>query len=148
MNFLLDTNILIYSLQKRAGVVFSEFVLALKERGKIFISSISRFEVLAGTTDENRGQNIVFLDGFPSHDLTNAIADRAGSLFRFCRRDGITVDNEDLFLAATSFEKGLALVTTNAKHFPLHASKEKHLVTFKARRGLNETKEVHIMEPL
>ncbi|MDO8519998.1 MAG: type II toxin-antitoxin system VapC family toxin [Deltaproteobacteria bacterium] len=148
MNFLLDTNILIYSLQKKPGVVFGEFILGLKERGKIFVSAVSRFEVLIGSTDENRGQNTLFLDGFPSHDLTNAIADRAGSLFRFCKRDGITVDNEDLFIAATSFEKGLVLVTTNARHFPLHVSKEKHLVTFKSRRGLDEVKEVHIMEPL
>lgn len=147
MNFLLDTNILIYALQKRAGETFHNFLFQLASRGLCFISVISRFELLAGTIEKHKKDNIKFLDGFPFLNVTSPIADRAGDLFCDFRKKGITLDNEDLLLTATALEEGLFIVSTNAKHFSTLKSKEEHYLTFPTRRGVSETKIVHILAP-
>lgn len=147
MNFLLDTNILIYALQRRSGEVFHDFLFQLATRGMIFISVINRFEVLAGSLESLREQNKAFLDDFLLLELTQSMADHASLLFCRYKKKGITVDNEDLFLTATALEKGLNLVTTNVKHFPDFFPKEQHLVTFSTQKGLSETKNVFILTP-
>lgn len=146
MNFLIDTNILIYALQKGSGAVFHDFLFQLTTRGISFISVISRFEVLAGTIETFKKNNTVFLDSFPLLILTSRIADRAGELFKEYKKKGIRVDNEDLFLAATALEEGLCVVTTNVKHFPLLKTKEQHHISFQSRKGVLETKVVSILE--
>ena len=146
MNFLIDTNILIYTLQRRSGPVFHDFLFQLTARGLSFISVISRFEVLAGTTEAFKKSNKTFLDSFPCLDMTQEISDRAGGLFRDYKKRGMKVDNEDLFLAASALEEGLSLVTTNVKHFPLFKTKEQHHISFKSRKGSQETKSVHVLE--
>ncbi len=145
MNFLLDTNILIYTLQKQAGAVFHDFLFQLSASGLCFISVISRFELLAGTLEIHQKNNVEFLDRFPLLELTGPIADRAGSLFRQYRKKGLTLDNEDLFLTATAEEEGLAVVTTNSKHFPILNLKEQHHLSFKTRQGKSEVKSVAIL---
>lgn len=147
MNFLLDTNILVYSLQRQAGDVFHDFLLSLSKRGLCFVSAISRFEVLAGSAEIFRAKNTQFLDGFPLLDVTRKIADRAGILFQEYRRRSLTVDNEDLFLAATALEGGLSFATTNAKHFPALHTIETHYLTFTTRKKTRETKTVFILTP-
>ncbi len=146
MNFLIDTNLLIYALQKQPGTVFQDFLFQIASRGVSFISVISRFELLAGSIEIHRRQNISFLDGFPHLDITAAIADRAGSLFHEYRKKGITLDNEDILLSATAIEQRLILATTNAKHFPSFRPLEKHHLTFRSRKGVLETKEVFLLE--
>ena len=95
MNFLIDTNILIYALQRRSGPVFHDFLFQLTARGLSFISVISRFEVLAGTTEAFKKSNKTFMDSFPCLDMTREISDRAAGLFRDYKKRGLTVDNED-----------------------------------------------------
>ena len=145
MNFLIDTNLLIYSLQKQPGEVFQDFLLLLSSRGLSLISVLSRFELLAGSTEIHRKKNIEFLNSFPNLDVTQAIADRAGVLFYNYRKKGLTFDNEDILLSATALEEGLAIVTTNAKHFPSFQPLERHHLSFKTRKGALETKEVFIL---
>lgn len=147
MNFLLDTNILIYALQKQAGEAFHNFLFQLSSRGISFISVISRFELLAGTLEINRKSNVEFLSRFPLLELTGSIADRAGDLFRQYRKKGITLDNEDLFLTATVEEHELVLVTTNDKHFSTLNLKEQHHISFQTRKGKMETKLVSMLAP-
>ena len=145
MNFLLDTNILIYALQRQAGAAFHDFLFQLSARGLVFISVINRFELLAGTTENNQKKNVAFLDTFPLLAVTKEMAARAEGFFREFRKEGVTLDNEDWLLAATALEEGLAVVTTNARHFPSFTVKEKHIITFIARRGQTETKEIFIL---
>ena len=145
MNSLIDTNLLIYALQKQPGTVFQNFLFQMASRGLSFISVISRFELLAGSTEIHRRKNIEFLDSFPYLDITATIADRAGVLFYEYRKKGITLDNEDILLSATALEEGLSLVTTNLKHFPSLRPLEKHSLSFQSRKGAREIKEVFIL---
>jgi len=145
MRFLLDTNILIYALQRRAGEAFHNFLFQLAQRGAVFISAMARFEVLAGTTDEHRKKNVEFLDSFPVLDVGKSVSDRAGFLFANLRKRGVTVDNEDLLIGATALEKSLCIVTTNAKHFPHFEAIEEYAVRFTAQKGHVETKKVFLL---
>lgn len=145
MRFLLDTNILIYALQRRAGEAFHNFLFHLAQRGAVLISAISRFELLAGSTEDHRKKNVEFLDSFPLLNIDKKLADRAGLLFASFRKKGLTVDNEDLLLAATALEEKLCIVTTNAKHFPDFMIFESHAIDFTARKGQIETKKVFLM---
>lgn len=145
VNHLIDTNLLIYAIQKQPGTVFQNFLFQLASRGLSFISVISRFELLAGSTEIHRGKNVAFLNSFPCLNITASIADRAGFLFFEYRKKGVTFDNEDVLLSATALEEGLALVTTNGKHFPSFRPLEKHHLSFQTRKGGFETKEVFIL---
>jgi predicted nucleic acid-binding protein len=52
-------------------------------------------------------------------DITIEISDRAGELIRSWRTRGIILEDADAIIASTALNSGLALVTTNAKHFPM-----------------------------
>ncbi len=145
MNLLVDTNILIYTLRQTSGEVFHDLLFRLTQEGVLYISVISRFELLAGSTDLNRKKNIEFLDSFPLLIINKEIADRAGSLFAAYRRRGLTLDNGDLLLAATALEEKLAVLTTNDKHFPAFVAGEQHWLSFLGRKGKKETVSVSIL---
>jgi len=114
--FLLDSGILILHLRNHPGYV--ALLEQLLDRGSLFISTMTRFEVLQGMKERERKHTFETLDVLESLPVVEDIADQAGELVRVWRAKGVTFGIADALIAATALQHSLALLTTNPKHFP------------------------------
>ncbi len=81
------------------------------------ISTISIFELSAGTPaglDHLRRKQ---LDTLRVIELDATIAEQAGVIFRKLKQNGLEISIQDCMIAATATTQKQALVTANAKHF-------------------------------
>jgi predicted nucleic acid-binding protein len=62
---------------------------------------------------------IVLLNSLETLAVSAEIADAAGEIIRTWRSHGKTFDDADALIAATALHHELALVTSNARHFPM-----------------------------
>jgi predicted nucleic acid-binding protein len=116
-DYLLDTNILILYLRKTAG--YYDLLDTLAKDDMLYISAITRLEIIRGMRERERQDTFNLLDSLESIDITIEVADKAGELIRIWRTQGAILEDADAIIAATALDHGLALVTTNAKHFPM-----------------------------
>ena len=115
MPLLVDTNILIDYLRKKAAAI--SFLEGLKEPP--LISAITVAEVYAGVREgEERRRTEVFLGTFEVVPITQELAQQGG-LFRrdYAPTHGIGV--ADGIIAATAKERKARLATLNDRHFPM-----------------------------
>jgi predicted nucleic acid-binding protein len=124
-DYLFDSGIPILHLRNQSG--YSIMTDRLAEEADIYVSAMTRFEVMRGMRDRERESTFELLNSFEALDVTSEIADQAGELIRSWRKHGITLGDADAIIAATALFHGLALVTTNPKHFPMP-----ELIIFKA----------------
>lgn len=115
--YLLDTGILIRHLRKRPG--YGELVQRLNQGGDVYISAFTRVEVLRGMRDHERGRTLALLDSFSTQVIDRSTADQAGEWLRAWQARGIILGGPDAVIAASALQAGAALVTTNARHFPM-----------------------------
>ncbi len=117
-SYIFDSNILILALRSQPHALD---LLDETRRGKhqLFISVITRTEVLAGMRPHERKITMELLDSFDAIPVDEVIADRAGRLIYEYARKGVTLSLADALIAATALEHDLTLVTTNPKHFPM-----------------------------
>jgi predicted nucleic acid-binding protein len=116
-DYLLDTNILILYLRKTSG--YLELLDTLAADDTLYISAITRLEIIRGMRDREREATFDVLDSLETIEISIEIADKAGELIRTWRTQGVVLEDADALIAATALEHGLALVTTNAKHFSM-----------------------------
>lgn len=116
-DYLLDSNILILYLRKTKG--YYELLDTLAKDDTLFISVITRLEIIRGMHEREREETFDLLESLATIDITIEIADSAGELIRSWRTRGVVLEDADAIIAATALNSGLALVTTNAKHFPM-----------------------------
>ncbi len=127
-DYLLDTNILILYLRKTDG--YYELLDSLAMDDALYISAITRLEIIRGMRDRECEATFDILDSLETIEIRIEIADKAGELIRTWRTKGIALEDADALIAASALEHGLALVTTNVKHFPMpdlvvyHADKQ------------------------
>ncbi len=119
MNYLIDTDILIYSL-KNVGQVNKNF-LVRKDSPKA-ISVISYGELVYGAwKSHNRVGNLAKVhrvaEIFPIMDITATIMDTFGEVKASLTKTGKVIDDMDLLIASTALVNNLILVTNNEKHF-------------------------------
>lgn len=112
---LIDTSALIdYLLNRESATHVAELLSA----GEGAASAISVFELLAGVKTEShvreRKELIGLLEIIP---ISVDIAVRAASLYTSLRSRGITVENEDLIVAATGLALNASILTVNTRHF-------------------------------
>jgi predicted nucleic acid-binding protein len=114
---LLDTNILIRYLRKTSG--YRDLLKTIGSKGWTYISVVTRLEIVRGMQERERKETFDLLDSLETIPMTIVIADMAGELIRSWRSRGITLGDADAIIAASALHEELALVTTNAKHFPM-----------------------------
>ncbi len=116
--YLLDTGILIRHLRNRPG--YRALVQRLNQEGDLYISAFTRVEVLRGMREHERERTFALLDSLITHPLDRATADQAGEWLRTWQSRGVVLGGPDAVIAASALAVGAALVTTNARHFPMH----------------------------
>ncbi len=115
-DFLLDSGIIIQHLRKHNNYSALD---ELAIQGTLFISAMSRFEILRGMRERERADTADALSALESLPVDSEVADLAGELVRTWRARGVTLGDADVLIAATAIQYSLLLVTTNPKHFPM-----------------------------
>lgn len=109
MKALLDSVIVIDHLN---GIESATYFLA-KHQASLFISPITRAEVLVGFDEEDFALGVALLDGFAFLPMDAAIADQAAQLRRRTR-----LKLPDAIQAAFALHHSLKLATRNTRDFP------------------------------
>ena len=119
MNYLIDTDIIIYSIKgfERVNQNFHEYRSSPKS-----ISVISYGEVIYGArksrfVDKNLAKVYRISELFPVISLTASVMDTFGGLKASLDKSGMGIDDMDLLIASTALVHNLVLVTNNEKHF-------------------------------
>jgi tRNA(fMet)-specific endonuclease VapC len=118
MDYLLDTNICIYFLKGRYGLVEKIERIGFEN---LFISEITIAELKFGveksaTPDKNRPVINELIDRFKQLPIYGALDVYAMEKARL-KKEGNIVDDLDLLIGATAIENNMILVTNNEKHF-------------------------------
>jgi predicted nucleic acid-binding protein len=113
---LLDTNILIRYLRKVPGFLD---LLGQLEAGGLYISTMTRLEIVRGMRDRECTKTFDLLNSVETVPMTVEIADMAGEFIRSWRSRGVILGDPDAIIAASAMYHNLTLVTTNARHFPM-----------------------------
>jgi len=116
-SLLIDSDVLIDHLRKEKQAL--RFLAAeLENNSLIFVSVISRVEILAGI---RKGEDAIVNSLFEILTPVNvdiSIADRAGEYLRkYSRSHSMSIG--DALIAATSKEMSLTLITRNVEHYPM-----------------------------
>jgi tRNA(fMet)-specific endonuclease VapC len=121
---LLDTSTLsdvIAPRAKRPAAVAAHVAKYLSEHGRLTYSQISCYEILRGLRKKGAATQLqrfaTFCQNSELLSVSYEVLDRAAELWADGQQRGITVDDSDLFIAATALVEGLPLVTANRKHF-------------------------------
>jgi tRNA(fMet)-specific endonuclease VapC len=119
MSYLIDTDILIYSL-KGHEIVQKRFI----ENEKIpkSISVMTYGELLFGakkSTNSEKNLAVVYRikELFPIIDVDKAVMETFSDLKVKMQKTGTVIDDLDLLIAATALTMNFILVTNNEKHF-------------------------------
>lgn len=112
---ILDTSVLIAFLRRQP--LGAEVRTILKSATGL-VSAVSVFELFAGVrSGEQREQRRALIRLVRVVPIDSRIAERAGEVFTTLRRRGITIDNEDLLIAATALTLDVPVLTANMRHF-------------------------------
>ena len=119
MHFLIDTDILIYSLNNNK-IVNDNFLL--NKNSPKSISIVTYGELIYGANkSKNIEKNLAKIhriaELFPIINISVAIMETFGDLKATLEKAGTTLDDMDLLIASTALTHNLILVTNNEKHF-------------------------------
>ncbi len=120
MNYLLDTNICIYTINKKPTSVVRK--ISSKRPEEIAISTITIAELEYGVTkslqpDQNRAALLEFLIPFIILDFDQVASLYYGQIRMSLESKGMPIEPMDLLLAAQAKSRNLILVTNNEKEF-------------------------------
>ena len=119
MNYLIDTDIIIYSL-KNYGPVNDNFK-KYKNSPKS-ISVITYGELIYGARkskyiEKNLAKVYRISEIFPTLNISPSVMEIFGELKASLERSGKIIDDIDLLIASTALNHNLVLITNNEKHF-------------------------------
>ena len=119
MHFLIDTDILIYSLNNNK-IVNDNFLL--NKNSPKAVSIVTYGELIYGANkSKNIEKNLAKIhriaELFPIINISVAIMETFGDLKATLEKAVTTLDDMDLLIASTALTHNLVLVTNNEKHF-------------------------------
>jgi len=120
MNYLLDTNICIYIINKKPSSVIKH--IQSKQPEQVAISTITQAELEYGiarsrNVDQNRVALLEFLFPFLLIDFDQMAAVQYGLIRASLEARGKPIGSLDMLLAAQAMSRDLILVTNNEKEF-------------------------------
>ena len=119
LKYMLDTNIVIYTMKNKPDSVRERFK---KNHGRMCISSITYMELVYGAEgSSNPDRNLTSLEGFVARmdvlPLDDSAAAHAGQIRAELARLGMPIGPYDQLIAGHARSQGLVLVTNNEKEF-------------------------------
>ena len=119
MTYLIDTDIIIYSLKNHAQVVenFRRFANAQKSISVITYGELAYGARKSQHTEKNLAKVFRIGELFPVLPVSRTIIDTFASLKASLEKTGRGIDDMDLLIAATAITHNLVLVTNNSRHF-------------------------------
>jgi len=116
MTVILDSTALIDALRKKPACVRAmQNVLATGDI--LATSAVNVAEIYAGSRQDEGKQTERLLAAIEVYPVTYSIAKRAGELKNAAARRGITLQLDDMIVAATALERGSPVWTDNKKDF-------------------------------
>ena len=120
LRYMLDTNICIYIRRKRPAEILRRFQAL--QPGDAVISAITYGELCYGAEkSQERGRALGILEKLVTLIPTHPLPTEAGAIYGEIRCDlerrGMTIGNNDLWIAAHARSAGLTLVTNNDREF-------------------------------
>jgi len=95
----------------------SRLVAHFRNYDRLYISSVTEFEVVNGATQTHLEFWNGMLARFTVLDFDSKVARQAADIVAQLKTKRKTIDKPDLFIAATAVINGLVLDTLNIKHF-------------------------------
>ncbi|MEK7254987.1 MAG: type II toxin-antitoxin system VapC family toxin, partial [Bacteroidota bacterium] len=90
----------------------------LPSNSRLFVSLITRFELMAGAHTPQKWQEMeILLQRISLLNFTTSIADEAAKIFLSLRQKGQIIGTLDIFIAATALHHQLPVATLNKKDF-------------------------------
>jgi len=119
LKYMLDTNIVIYTMKNKPASVREAFK---KHDGRMCISSITYMELVYGAErSSNPERNLTSLEGFVARmdvlPLDDSAAVHAGQIRAELAKQGTPIGPYDQLIAGHARSLGLVLVTNNEKEF-------------------------------
>ena len=119
LNYMLDTNIVIYTMKNKPASVRAAFK---KHDGRMCISSITYTELVYGAErSSNPERNLASLEGFVARmdvlPLGDSAAGHAGQISAELAKLGMPIGPYDQLIAGHARSMGLVLVVNNEKEF-------------------------------
>ncbi len=129
--YILDTNILT-AILKRNPVVIEHANSALQSNAEFVMCPVVFFEIYRGLLHRDANKQLDFLlryvGTYTWDDLKRPDWEQAAQLWAERRREGVTVSDADLLIAAYALQRRAVVVTANTDHFiPLGAPVENWL---------------------
>jgi len=117
MSVLVDTDVLINYI--RGYEAFVDLLDNLSEKEELFVSAMTRLEILAGIRRHEKVRTLEILEAFTYVGLSDEIVAQAERYLMDYRAQGITLSVPDSLIAASAFVMGLRLVTMNPRHYAM-----------------------------
>lgn len=119
MNYLIDTDILLYSLKGKKEVLEN---FKIKRNLPKSMSVITYGELIHGAKkskyeEKNLANVRRLIEIFPVINITPAIMEAFGEIKAKLEKSGIIIDDMDLLIASTALTHNFILVTNNTSHF-------------------------------
>jgi predicted nucleic acid-binding protein len=114
-DYLVDTNVLIRCLRGMSESI--DCLQQLQDRGELYVSVLSRAEILARMWPDEEKRTLQLLSALVSLPVDQAVADAAGRLLFDQARQGTPMNVPDAIIAATATQQRLTLVSYDAQHF-------------------------------
>ncbi len=113
---MIDTSIIIDYLRKKKKQ-YTKFY-RIVDVYRLYISSVTVFELLAGAKDEQKRRDIDnIIDYLEVLPFTRETAEEAGKIILSLKKNNKIIEAKDLFIAATALSNRLPVMTLNVKHF-------------------------------
>jgi len=112
----IDTSIFIEYL--RAKDKRNTALFRIPDNKRIYISSVTLYELLMGATDRQKNKDVHLLtDDATVLPIDKAVSIRASEIYHELRKSNTMIEFRDIFIASTCLIHDLPLITTNHKHF-------------------------------
>ncbi len=112
---LVDTSILIDFFRKKDKK--KSILYKIQKTHKIFTSTISEFEFLAGVKEERATSLKIFFDKIKIIPFDSKASVIASSIYKNLKSKNQIIEFRDIFIAATAIANDLPVITLNMSHF-------------------------------